>query len=139
MSDYDYDRDNVEATVADLAELRLEGSHTVSITAWQDGDFEVAAFRTIDATYPDMPEAVDVDGLPFHHEQIAFSTVGDEAGWLRHEVVRRYTGETGSEPTHSERISGYTPNWPAPIEDDDGDDDGPTYPGPTFPGRFADD
>lgn len=137
MSDYDYERDVVEATVADLAELRLEGPHTLQVTAWKDGDFRVEAFHTIRATHPEHTRRLEDDGLPYYREQIVFETVSDDAGWLRHEVVRRYTGETGSALVHSERVGGYTPNWPAPLEDDDEETDGPTYPDSSA-FRFAD-
>lgn len=136
MSNYDYEREAVESVVADLAETRLEGPHTLQVTAWQDGDFEVTAFHTINTTYPEMVDALETDGLPYYREQIIFETVGDEEGWVRHEVVRRYTEQRSFDTVYSERVGGYTPNWPAPLEEDDEEGDGATYPDSTA-FRFA--
>lgn len=138
-SGYDYDILNVVEELRGLAEVRLSGEATVELLSWADGDYHVQAFHTIDATYPFEAEANDEEqGLPFYRERLAFSTTGAEEGWVRHEVVRRTCGETGGTTVYSERVGGYTPNWPAPLLDDDADeDDGPTYPGSAFPGRFA--
>lgn len=136
--DYEFDRSIVENTLRDLATLRLEGSYTVSITAWEDTDFHIEAYHTINERYPEMARAVDTDGLPYYREQLVFETTGSDAGWIRHEVVRQYTGMTSSETIYSERVGGYTPNWPAPLEDNDNtQEDTPSYPGSTYPGRFA--
>lgn len=141
MSDYDYDYENVLSEVEGLAEVRLSGPSTLELVAWDDGDFQISAFHTIDATYPWEEEANDEeDGLPFYRERLRFSTTGDEEGWIVHELVRAYCGRTRTETVWSERVGGYTFNWPAPLldDDEDGDEgDGPTYPGSTFPGRFA--
>lgn len=142
MSDYDYDYENVLSEVEGLAEVRLSGPSTLELVAWDDGDFQISAFHTIDATYPFEAEANDEeDGLPFYRERLRFSTVGVDEGWIVHELVRRRCGRTGSVPVWSERVGGYTFNWPAPLlddeDDEDDEDDGPTYPGSTFPGRFA--
>lgn len=137
MSDYDYDRANVVEEVEGLAEVRLSGPATLELTAWDDGDFQVVAFHSIDATYPFEEEANDEEhGLPFYRERIAFSTVGPEEGWLRHEVVRAFCGESREEVVYSERIGGYTLNWPEPIEDEDYEDDGQGFMF-RYPGRFA--
>jgi hypothetical protein len=146
MSDeFDYDRENVVEEIHGLAKTRLSAPVTLKLVAWDGGDFQVVAFHSIEATYPDEEEEeerwVAVDGLPFYRERLMFSTTGDVEGWILHEVVRRRCGRTGAEPIWTEQVGGYTPNWPKPIEDDEddeGDDeDGPTYPGSTFPGRFA--
>jgi len=50
------------------------------------------------------------------------------------EVVRHRCGETAHNVIHSERFAGYTPNWPAPIEDDDEESNTPRVP---YQGRFA--
>ena len=132
MADVDYVRENVVAEVKSLAEVRLRGPFTLEVRVWQDGDFMVEAFHTLNTAAGDQP------GTPFHRERIAFSTTGCDEGWLRHEVTRRWTGETGCQVLYSDRFSGYTPNWPAPLEDDDEDDErgfrGPRY---SYPGRFA--
>lgn len=133
--DYTYDRQNMIEAVEDLAAVRLAGSFTLEVTAWEDGDFQAEAYHTIDATYPfDAEERGEANGLPFYRERIAFSTTGDAEGWLRHEVVRHRCGETAHNVIHSERFAGYTPNWPAPLEDDDGESNTPRVP---YQGRFA--
>lgn len=139
MNGYEYDREAVLDELDGLADVRLEGSTTLRVTIWDDGDFQAVVFHTIDATYPHEAEARgDAQGEPFYRERLTFSTSGPEEGWICHEVVRRRCGETAVEVVRSERVGGYTFNWPAPIEDDDDEnDDGPTYPGSTFPGRFA--
>ena len=147
MSDYDYNRGNVVEEVERLAEVRLSGPFTLELTAWDDGDFRVKAFHTIDATYPFEAEADDEEQeLSFYRERLAFSTVGESEGWVRHEVVCRTCGETGGRVVWSEQVGGYTPNWPAPLLDDEDDERtveevvreaterGPRYP---YPGRFA--
>ncbi|WP_092817616.1 hypothetical protein [Halopenitus malekzadehii] len=137
--EYDYDRENVVKEIEGLATARLSEPVTIEVVAWDDGDFRVEAFHTIDATYPFEAEAAgEEQGLPFYRERLAFTTTGEEEGWTRHEVVRRTCGEMGNTVVWSQRVGGYTPNWPAPIEDDeDESNDTPTYPGSTFPGRFA--
>lgn len=136
--DYDYDRGNALDAVEGLAGVRLSGPFTLKLTAWNDGDFQISAFHTIDATYPFEAEANDeADGRPFYRERLRFSTVGEEEGWIVHELVRAYCGRTRTETVWSERVGGYTANWPAPLLDDETDDDGPSYPGSTFPGGFA--
>jgi hypothetical protein len=135
--DYDYNRANVIDEMQGLAEVRLSGPATLELTQWADGDFRVVVYHTIDATYPFDAEANGEEhGEPFYRERLRFSTTGDEEGWTRHEVVRRRCGETGWSVVWSERVGGYTPNWPAPITDDDEDDqrDGPRIP---YQGRFA--
>lgn len=113
---YNYDAMNVLEEVKGLAEVRLSEPHTVELTVWEDDDFRVQAFHTIDATYPFEAEARGEEkGLPFYRERVAFSTTGDEEGWLRHEVVRCYCGETAHRTIWSDRIGGYTPDWPAPL------------------------
>jgi len=146
VSDYNYDRENVVEEIRGLAEVRLNGPVTLELTEWDDGDFQVVAFHTIDATYPFEAEARDEeDGLPFYRERLRFSTTGDGEGWTLHEVVRRGCGRTGSLPIWTKRVGGYTPNWPAPIEDDEEEGtveenvrkatkQGPRY---RYPGRFA--
>lgn len=134
---YDYERSNVVEAVEQLAQARLSGPTTLEITVWDDGDFRVVAYHTIGATFPyDAVERGTEKGRLFHRERIAFTTVGDAEGWLRHEVVRRCCGETEAHVLHSTRFAGYTPNWPAPIEDesDEDDSDGPSIP---YQGRFA--
>ena len=155
MSDqngYDYDAMNVVEEVEGLAEVRLSGPFTLELTAWDDGDFQVQAFHTIDATYPFEAEANDEEhGLPFYRERLRFPTVGDSEGWLLHEVVRAFCGETREEVVYSERVGGYTPDWPVPLldgDDEDGEGDGRTVednvreatkrgPRYRYPGRFA--
>lgn len=134
---YDYDRENVIDEHRGLAEARLEGDCTLSLKQWADGDFEVVVFYTIDATYPIEAEARgDEAGQPFYRERLRFSTTGEDEGWTVHEVVRRRCGETAHEVVWSERVGGYTFNWPDPITDDDDDDerDGPKIP---YQGLFA--
>lgn len=137
MTDYDYDRQKTIRMAEDLAEVRLSGPTTLELTAWDDGDFRLVAYHTIRPTYPF--EADDRgEAAPFYRERIAFATSGDEEGWFRHEVVRRQCGETGWQVVHSERFGGYTLNWPAPLEDDeeDEDEDSPGFRYP-YQGRFA--
>ncbi|WP_049986847.1 hypothetical protein [Halobellus rufus] len=138
MSDYAYDRENVVEELEGLADVRLSGPTTLRVVVWDDSDFQATVFHTIDATYPHEAAAQnDEQGRPFYRERLTFSTSGPEEGWICHEVVRRRCGETGATVVHAERVGGYTFNWPAPLENDDDEDDGPTYPGSTFPGRFA--
>jgi len=136
MSDYDYDREAVLDELQGLAEVRLKGPVTVELTQWDDGDFRAVAYHTIDATYPFKVEARnDEHGLPYYREQLTFATNGDDEGWTAHEVVRRRCGETGWDVVWSERVGGYTFNWPDPITDDDDDRSvGPKY---RFSRRFA--
>lgn len=124
MSDYDYDRENIIDELQGLADVRLEGEHTLTLTLWDDGDFRVVVHHTIGATYPYEAEARGEErGLPFYRERLCFKTSGDQEGWIRHEVVRRRCGETDATVVWSERVGGYTANWPAPITDDDDDDE----------------
>ena len=137
LSNYDYDRENVIEEHQGLADVRLEGEHTLSLTLWDDGDFEVIVYHTIDETYPYDAEARgEEQDLPFYRERLRFSTTGDGEGWTIHEVVRCRCGETGGTVVWSERVGGYTFNWPEPISDSDDDDerDGPRIP---YQGRFA--
>lgn len=105
MSDPDYyDREVVFSLVGDLARILLDGEATREVTAWDDGDFRVVAFHTIDATYPFEAEARDEeDGLPFYRERISFSTVRD-GGYVFREVVRRRCGRTGGATVHREPV-----------------------------------
>lgn len=132
----DYNMENVVEAVRGLAAVRLSEPVTLKLMEWGDGDFQVSAFHTIRATYPHEAEARDEeDGLPFYRERLMFSTVGEDEGWILHEVVRRRCGRTGADPIWTERVGGYTPNWPAPIEDDDeGESSGVRIP---YQGRFA--
>lgn len=135
-NDYDYDRENIIDEHLGLAEVRLEGPSTLELRQWEDGDFEVVVFHTIDATYPFAAEARNEEhGKPYYRERLRFKTSGEDEGWTVHEVVRRRCGETGAAVVWSERVGGYTFNWPAPITDDDDDEpDGPRIP---YQGRFA--
>lgn len=137
-SDYDYDRENIIEEHQGLADVRLEGDHTLTLTQWDDGDFEVVVYHTIDETYPHDAEARgEEQGRPFYRERLRFSTTGDDEGWTVHEVVRRRCGETGCTVVWSERVGGYTLNWPEPISDDDDEDDGSDGPRIPYQGRFA--
>ncbi|MDS0280314.1 hypothetical protein NDI85_21245 [Halomicroarcula sp. S1AR25-4] len=139
MSDYDYDHENVVGELRGLADVRLSGSVTLDLTLWDDGDFRVEAYHTIDATYPFEAEAVGEEmGLPFYREQLTFETSGGDEGWVRHEVVRCHCGATGWSTIWSERVGGYTFDWPAPLDDDDdGDDQNDAKTRYLYPGRFA--
>ncbi|ADJ14485.1 hypothetical protein [Halalkalicoccus jeotgali] len=132
---YDYDRDAAVAILEDLASIRLSGPTTLTTTTWNDGDFEVEAYHTIDATYPFEAEARGgAKGCPFYRERLIFSTVGESEGWIRHEVVRRRCGETGNTVIHSDQFSGYTANWPEPLKPNEESENGPRSP---YQGRFA--
>lgn len=132
----DYDRENVVEEVRGLAEVRLSGPVTLRYVEWGDGDFQVSAFHTIDATYPFAAEARgEEDGLPFYRERLTFSTTGEDGGWVRHEVVRRRCGRTGGRTVWSKQVGGYTFNWPAPIADDEGEE--PSGVRIPYNGRFA--
>ena len=106
MSDLDlYDREAAFHYVRDLARLFLTGEATTEVTAWDDGDFRVVAFHTIDATYPFEAEANDEeDGLPFYRERLTFSTTTD-SGYVFREVVRRRCGRTGGTTVHREPVA----------------------------------
>ena len=137
--DYNYDRENIIDELQGLADVRLSGPVTLELTQWDDDDFQAVAFHTIDATYPFAAEARNEEhGETLYRERLRFSTTGDDEGWTLHEVVRRRCGETSSVVIWSKRVGGYTPNWPAPLEDDDGDSesDGPRFRHP-YPGTFA--
>jgi len=136
----DYDIQNVVEEVRGIAQTRLTGEVTVEILAWDDGDYQITAFHTIDATYPfEAVERGEGHGLPFYRERLVFQTSGESEGWIVHEVVRRTCGETAFSVMWSERVGGYTFNWPNPLDEDDDEDDdeNPVYPGPTFPGRVG--
>jgi len=113
MSDPDYyDREVVFALVGDLARLLLSGEATREVTAWDDGDFRVVAFHTIDATYPFEAEARDEeDGLPFYRERLTFSTTTD-SGYVFREVVRRRCGRTSRTIVHREPVAWAGPEDP---------------------------
>ncbi|MWG36468.1 hypothetical protein [Halomarina oriensis] len=135
-SGYDYDREAIHGALRGLATVRLSGPVTVESLTWETGNFHVVAFHTIDATYPFAAEVRgEADGQPFYRERLRFATDGPHEGWIRHEVVRRRCGRTGGRVVHSERVGGYTPDWPVPLDtDDEGDERGFGYP---HQGRFA--
>jgi len=105
-----YDMEGVLDAVRDAARLYLSDPWTVETIRWEDGDFRVEAFHTIDATYPfeeeySTPGGLDGDdALPFYRERVVFSTVTDP-GYVFLEVVRKRTGRTASESVHREPVS----------------------------------
>ena len=105
-----YDMEGVLDAVRDAARLYLSDPWTVETIRWEDGDFRVEAFHTIDATYPfeeeySTPGGLDGDDArPFYRERVVFSTTND-AGYVFLEVVRRRTGRTASESVHREPVS----------------------------------
>lgn len=110
-----YDREAVLDLVQEVAADHLSGESTVEVTAWGDGDFQVKAFHTIDATYPFEEEAQAEgrldgdDARPFYRERIRFSTA-DPGGYVYQEVVRRRTGRTATETVYSDRVAWVSPS-----------------------------
>lgn len=81
----------VRELVEEAAEEYLSGPPTVEVTAWDDGDFRVVAFRTIKETYPDDLVPDGEDALPFYREEVFYSsTQFENTVWLR--VIRMRTG-----------------------------------------------
>jgi hypothetical protein len=88
-----YDPGNVLSLVQRIADDRLSGPYTVELTAWDDGDFQISAFHTVNA------RAGMDEGDPFHRERVVFSTSEGEAipatGTVYLQVVRRESQQTG--------------------------------------------
>ena len=112
-----YDMEAVLDAVRDAARLYLSDPWTVETIRWEDGDFRVEAFHTIDATYPFEEEAETPGGLdgddarPFYRERVVFSTVRD-AGYVFLEVVRKRTGRTASESVYRTPVEWVGPRDP---------------------------
>lgn len=93
--------EEVRSLVEEAAEEYLSGPTTVELTEWDDGDYQIAAFSTIDATYPfeeeaETPGGLDGDdALPFYRERVYYSTTDHSPDLVRLQVVRRRTGRTG--------------------------------------------
>lgn len=100
-----YDMEGVLDRVRHAARLYLSDPWTVETLRWEDGDFRVEAFHTIDETYPveeefETPGGLDGDdALPFYRERVVFSTVRD-AGYVFLEVVGARTGRTCEESVY---------------------------------------
>ena len=100
-----YDMEAVLDRVRNAARLYLSDPWTVETVRWEDGDFRVEAFHTIDETYPfeeeySTPGGLDGDdALPFYRERVVFSTTTDP-GYVFLEVVRKRTGRTRAESVY---------------------------------------
>jgi len=77
----------------ELAEERLDGPVTIEMLEWETGNFTMTAFHTIGATV-DVRNITGQNskGHPFYRERVQYKS---EDGTLIHQVVRRYSEETG--------------------------------------------
>jgi len=77
----------------ELADERLDGPVTIEMLEWETGNFNMTAFHTIGATV-DVHKMTgrNSKGHPFYRERVQYKSEDDT---LVHEVVRRYSEETG--------------------------------------------